>query len=76
MSKPTKPRFSKRHDSYIDPDEADCYLPTREEIAAECAKIRESWSNWEHRRRAGFGIRGRLKWEVPTTHLALGPNER
>ena len=42
------------------------YLPTPEEIAAECRKIRESWSERDHWRRAGFA-NGRHRWE-PRTH--------
>ena len=42
------------------------YLPTPAEIAAECRKIREGWSERDHWRRAGY-LNGRGRWE-PSTH--------
>ena len=39
------------------------YLPTPEEIAAECKRIREGWSRTEqHRRRAGATPEGYTEW--------------
>lgn len=38
------------------------YCPTPEQIAAECRKIREGWSEREHWKRAGFR-QGRPRWE-------------
>lgn len=39
--------------------------PTPEEIAAECAKIREEWSEAETWRRAGYLSGRRPHWTVP-----------
>jgi len=33
------------------------YLPTPAEIAEECRRIRETWSENEHRRRAPYAVR-------------------
>jgi hypothetical protein len=39
------------------------YLPTPEEIAAECKRIRESWTRTEqHRRRAGATTDDYSEW--------------
>lgn len=48
-----------------DPDGV--YLPSREEIARECAEIRRTWSPREHCKRASEPKRPR--WIAPTIHL-------
>ncbi|MBW3539738.1 MAG: hypothetical protein KY476_05660 [Planctomycetes bacterium] len=46
----------------------DEYIPTPDEIRAECALIQAGWSERERWRRAGFAD-GYPGWEVPTHHL-------
>lgn len=48
-----------RRDMY---DEHADYCPTPEQIAAECRRIREGWSEREHWKRAGFS-QGKPRWE-------------
>lgn len=50
-----------------DSDPAGVYLPTREEIANECAEIRDTWSPREHRKRASE--LKRPAWIPPTIKL-------
>lgn len=39
-----------------EPVKSKAYLPTRKQIAEACARIREEWSEREHRRRAGMNV--------------------
>jgi hypothetical protein len=51
-----------------DPRPGGDYCPTPEEIAAECRKIQNEWSERERWRRAGYA-EGRPIWEVPMHQL-------
>ena len=46
----------------------DVWVPTPEEIARECAKIRADWSESEFRKRAG--VRNTIRWVVPEVRVA------
>ena len=43
------------------------FNPTAEEIELACAEIRSTWSEYEHRRRAGWGkdVERSLRWTPP-----------
>ena len=53
-------------DEEFDNDPDVIYLPSRAEIARQCAEIRRTWSDREHRKRSGGVIR--LRWKVPIVH--------
>jgi hypothetical protein len=57
------------HVRRYDPRPGGDYCPTPEEIAAECHKIQNEWSERERWRRAGYS-EGRPMWEVPTHQVA------
>lgn len=56
-----------------DEDEAGIYLPSPETIAAECAAIRATWSEIDHRARGGMLTpSGRMpRWTPPGTERGL-----
>jgi hypothetical protein len=69
MIQPVNPNAFTDETDYLSPNHtSDVWVPTPEEIAAECAKIRADWSEAEFRKRAG--VRHTIHWIVPEVRVA------
>ena len=45
------------------------YVPSRQDIQRECARIQAGWSDAERRVRGGARNRAAVRWQVPQVHV-------